>query len=74
MGMLGCTQLCNTLQEFCGISYTSEQNVELRVSRQARDNSDCNKLITFFNTHSPFPSVPHLMSIFSGAVGDKKAN
>ena len=41
LAMTGCTELTNRLEEFCGTKFTnSEQHIELRHSREFRDNLD----------------------------------
>ena len=48
LGMPGCTEITQHFEAFCGVTFTtSEQHVELRMSRQVRDNKDVD--IPFFS-------------------------
>ena len=49
----GCNDITQHVETFCGITYTtSEQQVELRISRQLRDDKDVDILLQWL-THSP---------------------
>ena len=75
LGMPGCTELNHRFEEFCGVSFTtSEEHVELRKSRQFRDNQDVEKLFAWLTVHSPLPQSHELMSIGSGVVGNDSIN
>ncbi|CAI6373710.1 unnamed protein product [Macrosiphum euphorbiae] len=50
-------------------SKKSDQHVDMRPARVARDNVDIKKLSDWFLEHSPFPETQELMSISSVAVG-----
>lgn len=69
------TDVCNVMEEFCNVSYaTSEQHVDTRISRISRDEADLEKIRSFFKNYNPFPITDHIMSIFSGVIGDSKIN
>jgi hypothetical protein len=67
--------LNHRFEEFCGITFTtSEQHVELRKSRQLRDNQDVRKLVEWLTIHSLPPRSQELMSIGSGVVSNDTIN
>ena len=52
---------------------TSEQHVEMRVSRIKRDFEDINKMITWLQNHNPFDDTdPSLRSLSFGQAQMKK--
>ena len=52
---------------------TSEQHVEMRVSRIKRDFEDINKMITWLQNHNPFDDIdPSLRSLSSGQASNEK--
>ena len=71
-----CTyELCENVENFALVhSRTSEQHVELRSSRISRDKQDLQKILTWFNTHSPFPKVKEIVCIANGTVGNSSVN
>ena len=47
--------VCSAVEKLCGISMdTSDQHVELRESRQVRDDRDLNAITSWLESHSPF--------------------
>lgn len=73
--MIVLIDVCNEVEEFCNSSFnTSEQHVDARESRIARDNSDVKKLSAFLEKHNPFPESIHVMSFFSTIVGGSSIN
>lgn len=52
----------------------SEQHVDARPSRISRDESDMKKLLVWFSSHPPFPTVNNIISIATGIVGDNRVN
>ena len=75
MGMPGCTELSNQLQQFFDVLYiTSDQHVELRESRKCRDISDSEKLSDWLMAHPPFPHCPDLISVCSGITANELVN
>lgn len=71
LGMPGCSDITQHFEAFCGVTFTtSEQHVELRMSRQVRDNKDVDTLLQWLNVHSPMTSNKELMSIATGVVAD----
>nr|CAD7421106.1 unnamed protein product [Timema poppensis] len=69
--------ICSALENFCGIrNIASEQHVELRSSRQSRDDRDRQTFSSWFNVHRPFAyRLPtELIGLLTGLVGDKFVN
>ena len=60
-------RLLNTLKHF-------EQHVQLRISRQLRDNKDVDTLLQWLTVHSPIPPNQELMSLATGVVGGYMIN
>ena len=61
--------------EVCGVSFvTTEQHVDSRVSRIARDESDVQKFVEWFTIHNPFPVGDCIVSISTGLMGDETIN
>ena len=65
-------EVCLAFQKISGISsYTSEQHVEERSSRQARDTRDKQTFINWMQQHNPFNQrCENLVSLSSGLVAD----
>ncbi|GBN80136.1 hypothetical protein AVEN_133765-1 [Araneus ventricosus] len=75
LGMIHLHNVCEKVEKYCNItSVTSEQHVDMRPSRIARDNEDVEKLMQRFSQHIPFPIYDVLMSISSGVVGTADVN
>lgn len=67
--------VCEEVEKFSGVySYSSEQHVELRNSRIARDRNDVNRIISWFKEHCPFPATEEIMCIANGIIGSKEVN
>ncbi|GBL91778.1 hypothetical protein AVEN_71413-1 [Araneus ventricosus] len=67
--------ICEEVEKYCNItSVTSEQHVDMRSSRIARDNEDVGKLMQWFSQHIPFPINDVLMSVSSGVEGTADVN
>ena len=66
--MHACADVHKSMTELTNLQHkTSEQHVELGVSRIQRDNNDFNKLFSWFNIYDPFDiDEPSLKSISSG--------
>ncbi|GBN09828.1 hypothetical protein AVEN_224499-1 [Araneus ventricosus] len=55
LGMIHLHNICEEVEKYCNItSVTSEQYVDMRPSRTARDNEDVEKLMQWFSQHIPF--------------------
>ncbi|GBM16783.1 hypothetical protein AVEN_9374-1 [Araneus ventricosus] len=75
LGMIHLHNICEEVEKYCNItSVTSEQHVDMRPSRIARDNEDVEKLMQWFSQHIPFPINDVLMSISIGVVGTADVN
>lgn len=75
LGMASMHNVCYEMEKFCGVLLEmSEQHVDMRLSRIARDNADVEKLISWFSQYTPFPNINEIMSISTGIVGDEKIN
>ena len=75
LGMPGCTEITQHFEAFCGVIFTtSEQHVELGMSRQVRDNKDVDTLLQWLMVHSPMTSSKELISIATGVVADNTIN
>ncbi|CAH2107272.1 unnamed protein product [Euphydryas editha] len=59
-------EICTSLEEFCGVLFTSD----LGQARRNRDTADIAKLSQLFDEHPPFPQTTDIISIASGVVGD----
>ena len=65
----------NFILDFCNVNFgMSEQHVDARTSRVARDAGDLQKLLNYFNNHDPFMASSTIMSISTGVKGDAKIN
>ncbi|GBO35595.1 hypothetical protein AVEN_267063-1 [Araneus ventricosus] len=74
-GMIHLHNICEEVEKYCNIiSVTSEQHVDMRSFRIARDNENVEKLMQWFSQHIPFPINDALMSISSGVVGTADVN
>ncbi|KAK3919247.1 Histone-lysine N-methyltransferase EZ1 [Frankliniella fusca] len=72
-----CIPLKEKLENFCGVRHeSSEQHVEQRRSRIARDERDLNRLLEWLAAHPPFEERPAemLVSISTGLVADGSIN
>jgi hypothetical protein len=70
------SRITEQIEMFCGVHCTtSDQHVDLRDSRRARDQHDIHILVEWLHLHNPFqrPS-PLLTSISSGVVADNSIN
>ncbi|XP_028418322.1 uncharacterized protein LOC114543611 [Dendronephthya gigantea] len=75
LGMPGCSEITQHFEAFCDVTFTtSEQHVELRMSRQLRDQKDVDTLLQWLMVHSPMMSTKELMSIATGVVADNTIN
>ena len=60
---------------FCGMSCTtSDQHVELRMSRQLCNNKDLDTLLQWLNVRSPMSPNQELMLVATGVVGGSTIN
>ena len=69
-----CMHVSNALESFCGVtSSNSEQHVELRDSRQVRDDKDLHQFTKWLEAHSPFPDrhADQLIAQGSGLIADR---
>lgn len=70
LGMLNLHNVCDAIEEYCNVHLdSSEQHVDARTSRIARDNEDLKKLLDWLAQHDPFPEIDSLLSISTGIVG-----
>ena len=53
---------------------SSEQHVEIGVTRRKRDNDDLRKIYAWFNKHNPFTSNNSLRSLSSGLTATENDN
>ncbi|GBO46400.1 hypothetical protein AVEN_115503-1 [Araneus ventricosus] len=53
---------------------SGEQHIDFRVSRRKRDEQYRFKIYEWFVNHPPFPELPSLMSLSTGAIGNSKTN
>ena len=53
---------------------SSEQHVEIGVTRRKRDNDDLRKIYAWFNKHNPFTSNNSLRSLSSGLTAIENDN
>lgn len=75
LGMVYLQNICNEVETYCNVNTaTTEQHVDMRPSRVARDESDTEKLCRWFSQHPPFPTTDFIMSISSGQVGEATVN
>lgn len=57
LDMPDCSEITQHFETFCGVTcIISEQQVELQMSRQLRDNKDVDILLQWLTIHSPMPS------------------
>ncbi|GBM41909.1 hypothetical protein AVEN_13626-1 [Araneus ventricosus] len=74
LGMIHLQNICFEIEKFCDLKLTSEQYVDTRPSRLARDNEDAAKLFQWLSEHNPFPKIDVIMPIDSGIVGSNEVN
>ncbi|GBN70938.1 hypothetical protein AVEN_30862-1 [Araneus ventricosus] len=75
LGMIHLQNICFEIEKFCDLKLTSsEQYVDTRPSRLARDDEDAAKLFQWLSGHNPFPKIDVIMSIDSGIVGSNEVN
>ena len=70
-----CAGIHQSMSDFTELQLaTSEQHVEMRVSRIKRDFEDINKMITWLQNHNPFDDTDpsRLRSLSSGLASNKK--
>ena len=69
-----CAGIHQSMSDFIELQLaTSEQHVEMRVSRIKRDFEDINKMITWLQNHNPFDDTdPSLRSLSSGQASNEK--
>ncbi|GBO01874.1 hypothetical protein AVEN_114672-1 [Araneus ventricosus] len=73
LGMMHLQNICSEIEKFCDVKLTStEQHVDTRPSRIARDNEDAAKLSQWISEHKPFPKIDVIMPIDSRIVGGNK--
>ena len=69
--------VCSAVEKLCGISMdTSGQHVELRESRQVRDDHDLNAITSWLKSHFPFErdTDKRLLFLASGNASDSTIN
>jgi len=72
-----CCVVFTAMEKLCRLNVgTSEQHVELRDSRKARDEQDLQKILSWFESHPPFTvgTDVQLVSLSTGVVGDSRVN
>ena len=75
LSMVYLQNICNEVETYCNVNTaTTEQRVDMRASRVARDESDTEKLCRWFSQHPPFPTTDFIMSISNGQVGEATVN
>lgn len=63
------------MQNFTNIKYsTSDQHQEMGIARQTRDHNDCQIVIEYLKTKSPFEGDTQLRNIANGIVAGDKVN
>lgn len=74
-GSIALTNVSHEMENFRGKMFvTSEQHVDARPTRATRDNSDVEKLDSWFARNDPFPESPDLVSLGSGFIADSSVN
>ena len=69
------SDICQELENFCSTTFfTSEQHVELRETRIARNDSDVNKLYDWLINHNPFSKTQIITSLGTGIIGNDAIN
>lgn len=75
LGMPTMQKVSEAIENFVEIeSTTTEQHVDARPTRQARDNADVQKLQQWFENHDPFPVLDNIVSLSTGVVGGPQIN
>lgn len=75
LGMVYLHNICHEVDTYCEVTTaTTEQHVDMRPSRITRDESDTEKLCSWFAQHPPFLTTDLIMSISSGLVGESTVN
>src|SRR5277367_3945572 len=72
-----CCVVFTAMEKLCRLNVgTSEQHVELRDSREARDEQDLQKILSWFESHPLFTvgTDVQLVSLSTGVVGDSRVN
>nr|CAD7263365.1 unnamed protein product [Timema shepardi] len=72
-----CSKVTNAIGKLCRMHLeTSELHVELQNSRQSRDDKDFQKILSWFECHSPFESNMDglLLCLSAGVIADSKNN
>ena len=71
-----CAEIHNSMSSLTSLLHvSSEQHVELGVSRKRRDNIDLQKMISWFNYHNPFLITdPCLKSLSTGIIATEEIN
>lgn len=65
-------ELTDSLTDFCNVYLTTtEQHVDSRVTRIARDIADMEKLKSWFEDHNPFSDTDGIISLSTGLKGAK---
>lgn len=67
--------ICSQVENFCGVRFeSSDQHVDARDSRIARDFGDLGKLKAWIKIRDPFPYTDKLISLATGLVGGEDVN
>ena len=70
LGMPIMQKVSETIEDFVGVASSStEQHIDARPTRQARDNADVQKLQQWFQNHEPFSALNNTVSLSTGIVG-----
>ena len=71
-----CPEIHNSMSSLTSLLHvSSEQHVELGVSRKRKDNIDLQKMISWFNDHNPFSiAEPCLKSLSTGIIATVMIN
>ena len=70
-----CADIHNGMCNWTGLQHrSSEQHVEMGVTRRKRDNDDVRKIHTWFNKYNPFDSNNSLRSLSSGLMATENDN
>ena len=71
-----CAEIHNSMSSLTSLLHvSSEQHLELGVSRKQRDNIDLQKMISWFNDHNPFSiTEPCLKSLSTGIIATEGIN
>lgn len=75
LGMPIMQRVSEAIEKFTDVlSSSTEQHVDARPTRQARDNDDVEKLLKWFSEHPPFPVLDSIVSLSTGIVGGININ